>query len=143
MAITPISHDRRMQPNYNTEAEVRNVIARLPEEDRKAWRHMQTQHMVPVIEHGLFINAKPDDFEPEHGGDYDVMPYEDFVTLLNEHHCMKVYDEPHWGYGARMSAPGYLDCTDWSVFGSPHEAVMHLINEYGDAVSLAPTDEEE
>jgi hypothetical protein len=26
------------------------------------------------------------------------------------------------GYGARMSAPGYMDCTEWSVFGTREEA---------------------
>ena len=26
------------------------------------------------------------------------------------------------GYGVRLSAPGYLDCTDWEVYGSLWEA---------------------
>src|SRR5262245_60105323 len=26
------------------------------------------------------------------------------------------------GWGARMSAPGYLDCTEWAVFRSKREA---------------------
>lgn len=36
------------------------------------------------------------------------------------------------GYGARMSAPGYLDCTDWSVFDTPEKAEKHLDEMYGD-----------
>jgi hypothetical protein len=33
------------------------------------------------------------------------------------------------GYGARMSAPGYLDCTDWTVFETAEEAEEFLKNE--------------
>jgi hypothetical protein len=36
------------------------------------------------------------------------------------------------GYGARMSAPGYLDCTDWSVFDTEQEAYNFLNEFYGD-----------
>jgi len=34
------------------------------------------------------------------------------------------------GYGARMSAPGYLDCTEWAVFDTPEKA-----NEYLDEIA--------
>lgn len=27
------------------------------------------------------------------------------------------------GYGVRLSAPGYLDCTDWEVYSSKREAI--------------------
>ena len=30
------------------------------------------------------------------------------------------------GYGVRLSAPGYLDCTEWSVFDSEAECKDHL-----------------
>jgi hypothetical protein len=30
------------------------------------------------------------------------------------------------GYGARLSAPGYLDCTDWIVFQTEDEAWSYL-----------------
>lgn len=33
------------------------------------------------------------------------------------------------GWGARMSAPGYLDCTDWCVFPTREEAEEY-IEEY-------------
>jgi hypothetical protein len=36
------------------------------------------------------------------------------------------------GWGARMSAPGYMDCTEWSVFDSEQEAREHLREMYGD-----------
>ncbi len=36
------------------------------------------------------------------------------------------------GFGARMSAPGYLDCTCWCVYHSIEEAEDHLEEMYGD-----------
>jgi len=30
------------------------------------------------------------------------------------------------GYGARLSAPGYLDCTEWEVFDTEQEACSYL-----------------
>lgn len=36
------------------------------------------------------------------------------------------------GYGARLSAPGYLDCTEWTVFDTVKEAEEHLTDMYGD-----------
>lgn len=36
------------------------------------------------------------------------------------------------GYGARMSAPGYLDCTEWAVFDTADEADEYLNDYYGD-----------
>ena len=35
------------------------------------------------------------------------------------------------GYGARLSMPGYLDCTEWVVFDSEQEAREYLAETYG------------
>ena len=34
------------------------------------------------------------------------------------------------GYGARLSAPGYLDCTEWTVFDTAEEAEDYLNETY-------------
>jgi hypothetical protein len=34
------------------------------------------------------------------------------------------------GYGARLSAPGYLDCTEWTVFQTVEEAREYLEENY-------------
>lgn len=34
------------------------------------------------------------------------------------------------GYGARLSAPGYLDCTEWTVFDTEEEAREYLAETY-------------
>lgn len=39
------------------------------------------------------------------------------------------------GYGTRLSAPGYLDCTEWAVFDTPEQAQAYLDEYY-------PEDEE-
>ncbi|MCI0407307.1 MAG: hypothetical protein L0191_01875 [Acidobacteria bacterium] len=37
------------------------------------------------------------------------------------------------GFGTRLSAPGYLDSTEWSVFDSLQEAARFLLDTYYDA----------
>jgi hypothetical protein len=44
------------------------------------------------------------------------------------------------GYGARLSAPGYLDCTEWNVYDTEQEAREALEEMYPEAVFY---DEEE
>ena len=34
------------------------------------------------------------------------------------------------GYGARLSAPGYMDCTEWAVFDTEEEAQEYLVESY-------------
>ena len=44
----------------------------------------------------------------------------DYVTVNNPAEIDSL--EVIKGYGVRLSAPGYLDCTDWEVYGSLWEA---------------------
>ena len=37
-------------------------------------------------------------------------------------------------YGARLSAPGYMDCTEWSVFDTQEKAEQYLVDTYGDDI---------
>ena len=47
-------------------------------------------------------------------------------------------DSDQSGYYARLSAPGYLDCTDWlGPFGTSDEAYEELAETYGDSVVIA------
>lgn len=57
----------------------------------------------------------------------DVRDY----TENREAYSIEVRD----GYGARLSAPGYMDCTEWSVFDTEDEAREYLDEYY-------PEDEE-
>jgi hypothetical protein len=59
----------------------------------------------------------------------DVMSIEEFA----DNYDMEPEDvEVIQGYGARMSAPGYMDCTEWAVFDSLEEAEEYLEEYYGD-----------
>ena len=40
------------------------------------------------------------------------------------------------GFGARLSAPGYMDATDWTVFPTLDEAKSHLVDMYGNDIEL-------
>jgi len=36
------------------------------------------------------------------------------------------------GFMARLSAPGYMDCTDWTAYETADQAAQSLISAYGD-----------
>jgi hypothetical protein len=59
---------------------------------------------------------------------------EDFTELeARQNYQGKVWSStPREGFGARLSAPGYLDCTEWSVFDTEQEAWDYLEEMYGD-----------
>ncbi len=38
------------------------------------------------------------------------------------------------GHGARLSASGYMDCTDWTIHTTEHDAIVYLVETYGDDV---------
>ncbi len=42
------------------------------------------------------------------------------------------------GYGARLSAPGYLDCTDWTVHPSVAQAIESLRDSFCSCDSEEP-----
>ena len=51
--------------------------------------------------------------------------------------CLKV------GYGARLSASGYMDCTDWTVFDTEAAAIAYLEETYGDEDEDSDDDSED
>lgn len=71
--------------------------------------------------------------------DATMLPDDDEITPEQEKYWLQYYEgvklysvAVREGYGARLSAPGYLDCTDWSVYDSPEEALADLRDMYGD-----------
>lgn len=55
-------------------------------------------------------------------GEFDV-PSE-LRDYTENHQCYSISRIK--GYGARLSAPGYLDCTEWTVFATEKEAKAYL-----------------
>lgn len=80
------------------------------------------------IEHGQWI-------EVDGPAGIEIFPADMFTE--DEAKGNYSYGEP-WsvetvtGYGARLSAPGYLDCTEWTVFETEAEAEEFLRETYGD-----------
>jgi hypothetical protein len=54
----------------------------------------------------------------------------DYVDVMDADEISEVAEVT--GYGARLSAPGYMDCTEWSVFDTEAEAQEYLDETYGD-----------
>ena len=63
--------------------------------------------------------------------EWDGMHEDDRDEFLQYYEGGEFYTvESRSGYGARLSAPGYLDCTEWSVFGTEEEAWEYLESDY-------------
>lgn len=45
------------------------------------------------------------------------------------------------GHGARLTAPGYLDCTGWSVYDTEREALKAMLDMHFDGDPEDQTDE--
>lgn len=109
--------------------------------------------MAPEIVEGLWIRIEtacgtwflPEDIAPRTASDFadavaeglheadevcatlacDVMQYTE-ATDANDIESVERVE----GFGARLSASGFLDCTDWSVFETEEEAREHLAEAY-------------
>lgn len=65
--------------------------------------------------------------------DGDANEPEDLQAHFGDYYDGKVWSvTTRQGYGARLSAPGYMDCTEWSVFDTKAEAREYLEDMYGD-----------
>lgn len=69
----------------------------------------------------------------EDGLEIDIDTFEDSETFLQYTEGSELENiSVRVGYGARLSAPGYLDCTEWCVFDTEKEAEDYLEEMYGD-----------
>jgi hypothetical protein len=104
--------------------------------------------MEPQIEQGQWYEVDTDngtDFIPfdvigdvgleegESANDWSQDDRQDKIVAAMQDYCGA---DPHevkliTGFGARLSAPGYLDCTDWAVFETEQEARDYLRDELG------------
>ena len=64
-----------------------------------------------------------------------AIPHES-IWEVPEEQIIEVVEQRIEGWGARLSAPGYLDCTEWTVFDTEQEAYQFLEDHY-------PEDEED
>lgn len=58
---------------------------------------------------------------------------EALIEALADHYDGTIYSVSETrGYGAQLSAPGYMDCTDWCVFDTLAEAKQYLVDVWAD-----------
>ena len=77
---------------------------------------VETTHGTGVVPWKLVGNVKEMDYLEDY---LEGAPYDDQELVIKE------------GYLARMSAPGYLDCTEWSIHDTEEEALAYLEEMYG------------
>lgn len=93
--------------------------------------------MRPYIEHG-------DYFKVNTSAGTEIVPCDVIGRTMNVHvdallnYLEGTPDDPEelcevqTGWLARMSAPGYMDCTDWSAHASEDDARAFLLDTYGE-----------
>ena len=69
-------------------------------------------------------------WEHKYGGTCSI-PHE-YINDVPGECILEVVEHRIEGWGARMSAPGYLDCTEWVVFETVEEAYEYLDEYYGE-----------
>lgn len=110
--------------------------------DEKLWekveRQFKGQYMEPqVTDHTQWIHAETDHgteyirYEDVFSGNREVTPPQPREIAPYVQGTVIGSIEIVRGFGARLSAPGYLDCTEWSVFKTASEAMNHLMDTYG------------
>jgi hypothetical protein len=86
---------------------------------RESWLRVETMQGITFLrlcELSLFVRNSETTTQPLTDKEHDkyasrITPYVDGIPTENVK-----------GYGVRLSAPGYLDCTEWDVYDSEEEA---------------------
>jgi hypothetical protein len=90
--------------------------------------------MNPVVQKGEWWKV-----ETNNGTDFiplDIAPtVKDLKPFLGGQKILS--KEKIMGYGARLSASGYMDCTEWCVFDSEKAAWSYLLENHADAFTWA------
>lgn len=91
--------------------------------------------MVPVIEEGEWAEIT------DKHGEGSCCPAEYLADAIDGMDRPLTIEIRH-GFGARLSAPGYMDATEWAVFATEDEAKDYLVETYGDDVEIESEDDE-
>jgi hypothetical protein len=85
--------------------------------------------MQPEIIHDLFLIVETRDGDTVIPADAAFS--QKWTEALFVPHCAGM-GAARYAFGARLSAPGYMDCTEWSLYDSEEEAREGLADVYGD-----------
>jgi len=98
---------------------------------KQNWLRVETSQgteFVPSGQLALFVRNSDCPSQPLDSNEYDC--YEKQIRPYVEG-TIESWENIQ-GHGARLSAPGYLDCTDWCVFDTVSEAEAYLERMYGE-----------
>jgi len=84
--------------------------------DQKRWLEIDGDHGTAFVQYdAVYLSQNQKTCAPQKA---DLQAFYDG----DEIYSIEIID----GYGARLSAPGYMDCTAWAVFETPEEARKYL-----------------
>ena len=91
--------------------------------------------MMPFMQRQVTSALKWYEIDTSHGIEFLEFSYigqvQDKAELQKYIEAPEIYSfEIITGMGARLSAPGYLDCTPWTVFDSEEKAIEYLDEYY-------------
>jgi len=92
------------------------------------WLEVETEvggHCIPAD-----LVGDPDENWDDETESYDPDYVADVLQYVEGKRVQEI--RKRHGFGARLSAPGYLDCTEWTVFDTEQEALDYLVETYGD-----------
>jgi hypothetical protein len=93
------------------------------------WLRVETTHgteFVSIADASLFVRDSETRTHPMSDEDH-----EETIQKIQQYTEGKPQSwENIRGYGARLSAPGYLDCTEWTVFDTKEEAETYRDENY-------------
>lgn len=108
--------------------------------DRQWWIELDGTHGITAVPYDVLSKEQIDFAEsctelPE--TDEEIHSLERINDELGEYYDGTIQSvDCRQGFGARLSAPGYMDCTEWSVFDTAKQAQEYLDENY-------PEDEED
>ena len=79
-----------------------------------------------------YISNKQTWHETDGDSGTEFSPAEDITaSMARDGYNGKVYSQEQIeGYGARLTMPGYMDCTEWAVFETVKQAAEYLLETY-------------
>lgn len=101
-----------------------------PQFESGEWVEVDTTEGTTFIPPGLVTLPDESDYTDD-DGNYDEEGYNEAAgAVVRDYVSGRVLTiTTRQGVGARLSAPGYLDCTDWSVYDSYAEAVDGIADD--------------
>lgn len=95
--------------------------------DKHDWLEIDSSNGTFYTDDTTHIPSKRDVMDAYDDGQHSDDRYQEYLTKEYREYCelaREIYSVKRLkGYGVRLSAPGYLDCTEWEVYTNKREAM--------------------